>query len=202
MPDATDGLKALRRREAIMLLASAQDKLDTSRSRVAASIVRLANADRLCGPAPAQELDAAPELALLDALARPCDLDLLLFFGRHPRAILTLDDLVSRVGYDIDQMAVALDVLQGAGLLTWSKRGPEDAAGQPRLYLLTPGTWGGLLPAFLWVAVTPEGRWALRRALETMPARGNARGARDTDGSVLGATADSPPWRSPRKGTA
>jgi hypothetical protein len=110
-----------------------------------------------------------PEV-LLDLLAHPCDLDLLLFFSRHPRALLTLDDLVSRVGYDVQQLSVGLDTLRSAGLLTWSKSKLDDSAPVSRLYQLTPDTWDGVLPAFLWVATTAAGRRALRRALSETPA--------------------------------
>jgi hypothetical protein len=155
-----DPLEIVRRREGDRLLASAGRKVCTSRTQVASSIGRLARADRRLR----REPSAAPELALVDALTRQCDLDVLLFFSRHPRALLTLDDLVSRVGYSHEEVRAALHVLQGAGLMAWSKNAFEDLEAS-RLYQLTPGTWEDLLPAFLWAAKTPEGRRALRLAL-------------------------------------
>jgi hypothetical protein len=150
------------RSEAIRLLTSAEELIGSSRDLVASSIARLVRSGRQATrPASAKR---APEL-LLDLLARPCELDLLIFFSRHPRALLTLDDLVSHVGYDIQQLSVARDVLRSAGLLTWSKSKLDDSAPAFRLYQLTPDTWDDVLPAFLWVATTAAGRRALRRAL-------------------------------------
>jgi DNA-binding MarR family transcriptional regulator len=46
-----------------------------------------------------------------------CDLDLLLFFSRHPRVVLSSEQLAAYVGYDPQQVARSLEVLVDAGLL-------------------------------------------------------------------------------------
>ncbi|MGH8137830.1 MAG: hypothetical protein ACREVV_06495 [Steroidobacteraceae bacterium] len=51
-------------------------------------------------------------------IQHPCDLDLLLFFQRHPHSLLTSERLAAYVGYDLDQVARSLDLLTDAGLLT------------------------------------------------------------------------------------
>ncbi len=64
-----------------------------------------------------------------------CDLDLLLFFRRHPRALLTPDDLATRLGYGHERISKALDGLIATGLLK-QYRTPSHAA---CLYVLEPG---------------------------------------------------------------
>ena len=61
-------------------------------------------------PMAAQLIDAA---GLRDA----CDLDLLLFFSRHPRVVLSSEQLAAYVGYELAQVARALDRLLETGLL-------------------------------------------------------------------------------------
>jgi len=58
--------------------------------------------------------------ALLDqaaVLRHPCDLDLLMFFVRYSQVLLTSETLAGFVGYDGKNLARALEVLLGAGLL-------------------------------------------------------------------------------------
>src|SRR5436309_15970332 len=72
---------------------------------------------------------------LLDSIGvvrHPCDLDLVLFFYRHPRALLTSERLAAYVGYDLNQVARSLDLLTAAGVLERSQN-PTHAA---RLYVL------------------------------------------------------------------
>src|SRR5688572_9854227 len=59
-------------------------------------------------------------LQLVEAagLREPCDLDLLLFFSRHPRVVLSSEQLATYVGYDVPQVARALDLLLRAGFMT------------------------------------------------------------------------------------
>src|SRR5438094_5208899 len=68
-------------------------------------------------------------------LGQPCDLDLLRFFRRHPRALLTSEQLAAFVAYDVQQVGRSLDTLIGAGLLTQSQN-PKSGA---RMYVLTSG---------------------------------------------------------------
>lgn len=99
-------------------------------------------------------------LGSIGVLRHPCDLDLLLFFHRHPRAILTSERLAAYVGYDLNQLARSLDLLTDAGLLTRSQN-PTHAA---RLYVLkTPES--GWLASVLEIASTREGR---KKLLQTM----------------------------------
>ena len=78
-------------------------------------------------------------LESIGVLRHPCDLDLVLFFYRHPRALLTSDRLAAYIGYDLNQVARSLDLLTNAGLLERSQN-PTHAA---RMYVLkTPhGGW-------------------------------------------------------------
>jgi hypothetical protein len=108
-----------------------------------------------------------PERArrLLDrigVLRHPCDLDLLLFFVRHPRALLTSDQLAPFLGYDVKELGDSLDVLVTAGLLVRMQK-PTSAS---RMYVFAAGgTHGGWLPSLVEFASTRQGRLAMRDAL-------------------------------------
>ena len=96
------------------------------------------------------------------AVRHSCDLDLLLFFYRHPRTLLTGERLVSYLGYDREQVAKSLDGLIEAGLVTRSQN-PSHTA---RLYSLELDALpGGLLPSFLKLAATRQGRQEAMRLL-------------------------------------
>lgn len=111
-------------------------------------------------------------------LRRPCDIDLLMFFVRHPRTLMASEQLAAFLGYDVKQIAESLDTLLGAGLLTRTQN-PAHAA---RMHVLAVGgSGGGWLPALLDVASSRDGRLALRLAL-TSPSDGRAdRPAADAD---------------------
>lgn len=108
--------------------------------------------------------DARRLIARLGALSHPCDLDLLLFFARHPRTLLASEQLAAFLGYGVSEIAASLDLLQGAGLLTRTPN-PKHTA---RMYVFSAGgpnnEW---LPPLLKLGATREGRleliWALRR---------------------------------------
>ena len=92
----------------------------------------------------------------------PCDLDLLLFFHRHPRAVLTSERLALYVGYELSQIAKSLETLIAAGLLTRVQRPTASA----RMYVLaTDSPRGGSLDALLRHASTRQGRLATLAAL-------------------------------------
>jgi len=97
----------------------------------------------------------------IGALRHPCDLDLLLFFHRHPHALLTSDRLAAYVGYDLNQTARSLDLLTEAGFLKRSQN-PTHAA---RMYVLqTPGAeW---VASLIKIASTPGGRRSLLDAMK------------------------------------
>lgn len=101
-------------------------------------------------------------LEQIEIIRRPSDLDLLMFFVRHRRALLTSEHLAARLGYGAKRIGQSLDVLLAAGLL---KR-TQNPATSSRLYVLTPvGPDGGWLPALVQLASTREGRLALIEAL-------------------------------------
>jgi hypothetical protein len=107
-------------------------------------------------------------LSRIPSVRQACDLDLLLFFYRHPCALLTNEQLVSYLGYDREQVAKSLDGLIAARLVTRSQN-PSHAA---RLYALETGAVpGGLLSSFLKLAATRQGRQDAMRLLEPDPAR-------------------------------
>jgi AraC-like DNA-binding protein len=99
-------------------------------------------------------------LSSIGVLRHPCDLDLLLFFHRHPRSILTSERLAAYVGYDLVQLARSLDVLTTSGLLERSQH-PTHAA---RLYVLKKPL-AGWLTSVLEIGSTREGREDLIRAI-------------------------------------
>src|SRR2546428_13268744 len=53
----------------------------------------------------------------LGCLRQPCDLDLLLFFSRQPRAFLVSPRLAQYVGYDLPQFPPTLDTLIATALI-------------------------------------------------------------------------------------
>jgi hypothetical protein len=113
-------------------------------------------------------------------LRHRCDLDLLLFFARHPRALITSEQLSAWLGYELKQIANSLDVLLDAGVLTRTQN-PTHAA---RMYVFAiGGTSGGWLPSLLAIAATREGRLALIEAL-------SRRAAKHTDSSASGHAGD------------
>ena len=56
----------------------------------------------------------------IGCLEHPCDLELLLFFSRHPLAFLNSERLVEYVGYDLPRIERSLETLMTAGLLRQS----------------------------------------------------------------------------------
>ncbi len=104
-------------------------------------------------------------------LQRACDLDLLLFFARHPRSLLTSEQLAALVGHDHDELAESLERLSSAGIVTRTERPAHLAS----LFVFTPGGPHGVwLPSLLELASTPEGRVALLQG--RAPDRGDVDG--------------------------
>lgn len=106
-----------------------------------------------------------------------CDLDLLVFFWRHPRALLTSEQLAAYIGYDAGAVARSIEGLIAADLLSRSQD-PTPHAG--RLYVLKRnGTHGKWLILLLETASTREGRQSLLDALKSgSKARGHSLGDR------------------------
>jgi hypothetical protein len=91
-----------------------------------------------------------------------CDLDLLLFFSRHPRVVLSSEQLAAYVGYELKEVARALDLLLGAGLL---KRTLNQGA-PGRMYFLEVDHAEEWLEPLRRVCATPDGRNALKVLLK------------------------------------
>jgi DNA-binding MarR family transcriptional regulator len=115
-------------------------------------------------------------------LRDPCDLDLLLFFSRHPRTLIATDDLAQFVGYDVQRIARALDALIAGGVVHRS----QDDNHAARMYVLdATGPAGGSVLALLSVAATREGRAAVIAGLQARRAAGpTGRGAMVTERSA------------------
>jgi len=102
---------------------------------------------------------------LLDRIAvlrDPCDLDLLLFFVRHPRALLSSDQIAALLGYPVKRLGDSLDVLVTADLLFRT----EKPNGVARLYVFADRVVPDWLPPLVGLASTRAGRLALRNAFE------------------------------------
>ena len=121
---------------------------------------------------------------LLDGigLTRACDLDLLMFFARHSRALLSSESLASFLGHDLKDIADSLEVLMAAGLLTRE----QTSAHAARLYVFAPdeesGEW---LPSLVALASTREGRLALRQGLRARRDAGTERTQRGKPDSMI-----------------
>jgi hypothetical protein len=103
-----------------------------------------------------------------DVLRHPSDLDLLIFFARHPRSLLSSEQIAIFLGYGVKDIAASLDLLLEAGFLTRTPN-PKHTA---RMYVFAvnpPG--GGWLSALKELASTRAGRvallWAIRRRSAT-----------------------------------
>lgn len=104
-------------------------------------------------------------LAEAPVIREACDLDLLVFLHRHPRTLLTSENLAALVGYDMRQIGKALDAFVDAGILERIQSSMHAA----RMYLLSlRGPSGGGLQALLELASTREGR---RKILEALNGR-------------------------------
>ena len=105
----------------------------------------------------------------IEVLRHPSDVDLLIFFARHPRALMANEQLAALLGYGIKQIAESLDVLLQAGFL---RRIPNRAHAARMYVFVANGPNEGLLPPLVELACTREGRLAIRRALKRRPGSG------------------------------
>jgi len=109
--------------------------------------------------------------ALLDgfpALERPCDLDLLVFFAKHPQVLLSSEQLARLLGYELKEVTGSLRVLLAAGVLTRSQS--HSRTRPARMYVLHADVMhGGTWPALIKLTSTRDGLLALRRALTRSP---------------------------------
>jgi DNA-binding MarR family transcriptional regulator len=105
--------------------------------------------------------DAKYLLAQAGVIYSACDLDLLVFLHRHPRTLLTSEQLAALAGYTMNEVAKSLDVFIEAGLLE-RIQSPTHAA---RMLVLN-GPAGGELQALLKLASTRQGRRNLLEILQ------------------------------------
>ena len=114
-------------------------------------------------PPPLEEIKRL--LARARVIQSPCDLDLLAFLYRHPRTLLTSEQLAIFVGYTLKDIAKALEVFIEAGLLA---RTAQQSAHAARLFfLLLAGPERRDVRTLVEVASRRKGRHAIIRALES-----------------------------------
>ena len=102
-------------------------------------------------------------LAQISVIRGACELDLLVFLHRHPRALLTSERLAAFLGYDMKKIAAAIETFITGGLLERTQN-PTHAA---RLYVLVlDGPQGGGLTALLKLASTRHGRQDILELLD------------------------------------
>lgn len=103
-------------------------------------------------------------LAQAAVVQSACDLDLLVFLRRHPRTLLTSEQLAEFVGYPLKNIAQAIDTFLEAGLLA---RTAQQSAHAARMFLLLlDGPQGGGVKTLLESASTRQGRQAILEALD------------------------------------
>ena len=112
-------------------------------------------------PSDALALQLVEAAGLRDA----CDLDLLLFFARHPRVVLSSEQLAAYVGHELPQVARALDLMLGTGLVTRALN--QGAPG--RMYVLAVDHAAAWLEPLRTLCATPEGRNAVKTVLRQRP---------------------------------
>lgn len=96
-----------------------------------------------------------PLLARTPMIRSACELDLLVFFHRHSRALLTSEQVAAFLGYDMKKIAKAIETFVEAGILERTQN-PTHAA---RLYVLVlDDPQGGGLRAILELASKRPGR--------------------------------------------
>ena len=117
--------------------------------------------------------DAGRLLDQLDIVRTPCDLDLLVFFFRHPRTLLSSDQIAAFMGYAVKDIATSLELLLNAGFV--SRTPNRRHAARMYLFVATPAG-GESLPALTRLATTRHGRLALidelRRRCSADPTQG------------------------------
>ena len=102
-------------------------------------------------------------LARSKALHHSYDVDLLLFFYRHPQSLLTSDQLATFVGYGVAQVAKSLDAFIAAGIIERSQN-PTHFARMYRLIRGAPDSW---VATIVKVAATRQGRHDVMQVLRS-----------------------------------
>jgi DNA-binding MarR family transcriptional regulator len=106
-------------------------------------------------------VDSSEQLLTIARIRTLCDLDLLLFFARHPDALMTSEQLAAMVGYDLTQITKSLDLLVQRKLLRRTQN-PTHAA---RLYRFRAEYGGSRFQDILKSATKLEGRRRIRHVL-------------------------------------
>jgi hypothetical protein len=110
--------------------------------------------------------EIAALLARTPAVTTACELDLLVFLYRHPRTLLTNERLAMLVGYDMTQIARAIEVFIEAGIVERTQNSIHAA----RMYLLQiEGPRMGGLKALIELASTRTGRQSVLQVLVPGP---------------------------------
>jgi hypothetical protein len=117
-------------------------------------------------PPDSRSQDVKRLLARTSVIRNACELDLLVFLYRHPRTLLTSEQLAGFVGYNIRSIAMALDAFIEAGLL--ARSAPQSMHAARMFLLLLDGPQGPPVRALLHLASSREGR---RAVLEVLNAR-------------------------------
>ena len=108
-------------------------------------------------------------LASAPFIRNACDLDLIIFLHRHPRALLTSEELAGFLGHNLKDIAKALDSFIEAGLL---ERMTQQALHAARMFvLLLDGPQGGGIRPLLELGSTREGRAGILEALKAPESR-------------------------------
>lgn len=97
-------------------------------------------------------------------LTRPSDLDLAVFFARHPLSLLSSESLSAFLGYPLKDIAESLETLLAAGVLRRRQTGVH-AARYYELIVDGPAATVAWLEPLLTVARTREGRLALLKEI-------------------------------------
>jgi hypothetical protein len=119
-------------------------------------------------------------LERMGVLEHPSDLDLLIFFARHPHSLLSSEHLSALLGYDIPHIAASLDRLVASELVTRTQTSRHAA----RLFVLSDGgphrDW---FPELMTFGSTREGRLALLALLRKTTAVDRPAPPRDSEGA-------------------
>lgn len=120
--------------------------------------------------------EARAVLRRVPAIAHASDLDLLIFFAKHPRTLMTSEQLAPLLGYQLSDVAHSLDALLSIGILTRT----QNPARLPRMYCFAADGDGGWLPTLMTLGSTRAGLLALRQALSESRTSRTADGAQES----------------------
>lgn len=101
-------------------------------------------------------------LARTPVISGACELDLLVFLYRHPRTLLTNEQLAAFVGYEMKHVAKSVEAFIEAGLLERTQNSMHAA----RMYVLVlKGPHSGGIKEILDLASTLQGRRIILQVL-------------------------------------